>query len=142
NGSSWSDAYVDLQTALAATGSGEIWVAAGTYRPGAAGERTATFSLKSGVALIGGFAGFETSVSQRDVAANETILSGDIDQDDTYGSGWNWWQAGWSFNAGNSYHVVTGSGADASAVLDGFSILAGVGADPLNHRGAGLYVSS
>lgn len=139
-GTSWTDAYVDLQPALASTSSGEVWVAAGTYHPGPAGARTATFALQSGVQLYGGFAGGETSVAQRDVAAHETILSGDINQDDTYGTGLNWWQFNWNGNAGNSYHVVTGTGADATAVLDGFTILAGVGADPANHRGGGLLV--
>jgi len=78
NGSSWQDAYTDLQAALAATSQGEIWVARGTYLPGAVGNPSATFQLKSDVALYGGFAGGETSLSQRDVSANPTILSGDI----------------------------------------------------------------
>ncbi|HEB54003.1 MAG TPA: right-handed parallel beta-helix repeat-containing protein [bacterium] len=142
DGSSWADAYTDLQAALLATNAGEIWVAAGTYRPGVAGDRAATFQLKSGVALYGGFAGGETMLQQRDVATNVTTLSGDIDQNDTYGSGPNWWQFQWTGSLGNSWHVVTGTGVDASAVLDGFHILAGRGDGPNGHPGgAGLLVN-
>ncbi|MFA5252973.1 MAG: hypothetical protein WC454_10375, partial [Phycisphaerae bacterium] len=61
NGSSWADAYKSLQDALAIAAKGdEIWVARGTYKPNQGkqqdkGERTATFTLKSGVAIYGGF---------------------------------------------------------------------------------------
>ncbi len=139
-GASWADAYTDLQTALLATNGGQIWVAQGTYYPGPAGQRGATFQLKSGVALYGGFAGGETALAQRDVAANPTVLSGDIDQNDTYGAGANWWQFAWSGSLGNSYHIVTGSGVDATGVLDGFTILAGRGDGAPYAGGAGLFV--
>ena len=117
NGSSWPDAYNYLQDALAAAVSGdEIWVTEGVYKPDQGvgitpGDWTATFQLKNGVVIYGGFAGVETSLDQCDWKANETILSGDIG---TPGN-----------NSDNSYHVVVGSGTDETAVLDGFTITAG-----------------
>ena len=54
NGTSWANAYIDLSTALGATGSGEIWIAKGTYTPA---TRTSSFVLRSDVAIYGGFSG-------------------------------------------------------------------------------------
>jgi hypothetical protein len=108
NCSSWANACT-LQTALTGALSGdEIWAMAGTHKPTTGTDRTATFQLKNGVALYGGFAGTETARSQRNPAVHVTILSGDIG---TLGN-----------NSDNSYHVVTG--ADG-ATLDGFTITAG-----------------
>ncbi len=115
NGSSWANAYTSLQTALdaAALGAYEIWVAAGTYRPFRSfpvTDPTDTFQLHNNVALYGGFAGTETLRSQRNWQTNVTILNG-------------YW-----FILGNphfAYHVVTGSGTNATAVLDGFTITGG-----------------
>lgn len=112
DGSSWTDAYTALQSALGAALAGDtIWVAAGTYTPTADTDRSATFQLASGVALFGGFAGTESVLSERDWTANLTTLSGDIGTVDVA--------------TDNSYHVVTGSGTDATAVLDGFTIADG-----------------
>src|SRR5574341_1313206 len=93
DGSSWADAFTSLQDALAGAAPGyEIWVAEGVYYPdeGAGqtnGDRAATFQLRDGVAIYGGFAGTETLLSQRDPAAHVTILSGDIGQDDLNADG-------------------------------------------------------
>lgn len=94
-------------------------------------ERRATFQLKSGVAIYGGFAGTETSREDRDWEANPTALSGDLLSNDG---------PNFANNGENSYHVVTGSGIDASAVLDGFTITHG-NADYLNYNdsGGGMY---
>ena len=111
NGASWKDAYTDLQTALANTLSGSIWVARGTYYPTSGTDRLATFTLKNGVKIYGGFVGTETLLTQRNWTTNVTTLSGDIG---TVGVA-----------TDNSYHVVKGSGTDNTAVLDGFTITAG-----------------
>lgn len=138
-GTSWADAYSgpsSLQTALAASVSGDqIWVKAGTYLPSTTGLRTASFTMKTGVAIYGGFAGTETTLAQRDWKANITILSGDLLGNDT---------ATANFTE-NSYHVVLGTGAAVTAVLDGFTVRAGYanGATASNHdKGAGILIVS
>ena len=69
NGTSWTDAYTDLHSALTAAQSGDqIWVAAGRY--------VGNFTLTLEVELYGGFAGTETELAQRDWKINETILDG------------------------------------------------------------------
>ena len=62
-------------------------------------------------AVYSDFARTETPPSERDWATHVTTPSDDTG---TLGAG-----------TDNSYHVVTGSGADATAVLDGFTITGG-----------------
>ncbi|RIK36750.1 MAG: hypothetical protein DCC55_26350 [Chloroflexi bacterium] len=146
-GISWADAFTNLQDALAAAAGceeiEEIWVAGGVYYPDVGGgksdnDRTASFQLKSNLGIYGGFAGGETSRDQRDPAANVTILSGDTDQNDTNTDGnhiaetWN------DIQGNNAYNVVTGSGADSTAVLDGFTITAGKAEGP-STAGGGMF---
>jgi hypothetical protein len=112
DGSSWEDAFVDLQDALAAAATGdEIWVAEGTYEPTPDTDRTAAFHLVNGVGLYGGFAGTETQRSQRDWSLHPSILSGDLG---VAGVG-----------TDNSCHVIDANGTGSSAVLDGFTVTAG-----------------
>ena len=143
NGTSWVDAFNDLQDALDTATSWpgivrEIWVADGAYRPSARTDpldpRTATFQLINGVALYGGFAGGETELAQRDIAANEAVLSGDLAGNDG---------PNFANNDENSYHVVTGSGTDATAILDGFTLTAGNAnsfAQRFGEEGGGMFV--
>ncbi len=118
--SSWTNACT-LQSALSTAASGDdIWVMQGTYIPGT--NRTDAFQLVNNVGVYGGFNGTETALIQRNPAINLTILSGDINGDDTGlvvdGSIQN--------NGDNNYHVVTAnSPAYLYAVLDGFTITAG-----------------
>jgi uncharacterized repeat protein (TIGR01451 family) len=137
---SWPDACT-LQQAIANAVSGdEIWVLEGVHYPGTA--RTDTFTLKNGVAIYGGFAGTETARSGRDWQVNLTILSGDIDNNDTDidGDGIIEPGDGDSLQGANSYHVVTGSFNDSTAVIDGFIITGGQadGTYP-NNTGGGMY---
>ena len=134
DGSSWIHAYNYLQDALAAASVPTvILVAEGIYKPdqttanpNGSGLRTATFQLISGVAIYGGFpAGGCSSWDERDIDAYETILSGDIGTPDV--------------NSDNSYHVVTGSGTDANALLNGFTITRGRANGPSDGTGAGMY---
>ena len=93
NGSSWCDAYVYLQDALAAArASGEsvteIRVAQGTYKPdrGATqtpGDRAGSFELVNGLALRGSCAGCGApDPDYRDISGYPTVLSGDLNGDD------------------------------------------------------------
>ena len=141
DGSSWEDAYKYLQDALAvAVADDQIWVAEGTYKPDAntanpsgTGEREATFQLINGVAIYGGYAGYgQPDPNERDFQLYETILSGDLNRDDVDVSD-PCDLLTEPTRADNSYHVVTGSGTDATAVLDGFTITAG------NANGSGPY---
>jgi len=123
DGSSWPDAYADLQAALtAAQPYDEIWVAAGTYKPTTTTDRTVSFVMKPAVALYGGFVGTEETSDTRNWTANATVLSGDIgavgDASD------------------NSYHVVVGK---FQGVLDGFTITGGNANGTLtNGNGGGM----
>ncbi len=138
NGTSWTDAFAKLQDALAVVGDAEgrirdIWVAAGTYTPGAAGSnRAATFALLSGVGVYGGFDGTETIRDARDPATNKTILSGDLNGNDGPDL----------VNRGdNCLHVVSAAGVNATAILDGFTITGGCADDASfpNNSGAGMF---
>lgn len=81
DGSSWTDAYTELVDALNNySANDEIWVATGTYLPGT--NDAATFFLTTDVKLYGGFAGTESSLDDRVIENNPTILSGDLNNDD------------------------------------------------------------
>jgi len=137
NGTSWTNAFVDLQDALAsAADSNQIWIAAGIYYPDEASAGVATgitnnqqdlsFRLVDGTGIYGGFAGGETNLAQRNVEANVTVLSGDIDQNDsTNADGVITNNPSESIVGSNSYNVVRSDGTGISTLLDGVTITAG-----------------
>lgn len=132
---SWSASTANLQGAinsLSATG-GEVWVAAGTYKPTTSTDRTISFSLKNGVTIYGGFpASGNPGLSERSPASFTTTLSGDIG---VVGS-----------TDDNSYHVIYNPASlslGSTAVLDGFVVTAGnsytADNSNINTKGAGMY---
>ncbi|MFM1803613.1 MAG: hypothetical protein RL136_492 [Planctomycetota bacterium] len=137
SGASWADAYRGkdaLARAMQASTSGdEVWVVRGTYRPTTSSSRLATHTLRSGVAVYGGFVGTERFRDQRDASANPTIVSGDLLGNDANGTN----------IADNSYHLFVASGAGSGALLDGFIIEGGYAnsASPADaNKGAGIIV--
>lgn len=98
DGLSWQTAFKGIKSAVDAANANpavaEIWIKKGTYYPG-----TTPYRSRNGLALYGGFAGTETDLSQRSLALNETVLTGQ-----------------------DSVRVINGAGLDATAVFDGFTI--------------------
>ena len=103
-----------------------FWVARGIYRPSGEKDRNASFILKEGVKLYGGFKGDETSLESRRPEVDVTVLTGDLDGDDKRdGNGAT--PKAEDIVGENSYTVVRSSGCTAAAVLDGFTVCGGIG---------------
>jgi len=140
NGTSWQNAYdgTQLQTAINEPDVSGVYVAAGTYKPTNGTDRTISFHMKNGVAVYGGFAGWEGTVDERNNwgigQVNETILSGDLKDNDGKPS---------EDFAENAYHVVYNSGINSTAIIDGFTITGGnANGDDYAGTGGGIYNSS
>jgi len=124
DGASWATAYRYLQDALAVAGAGDlILIADGIYRPDQAehvdvteGDRTATFGANVNAQLIGGFRGVGHigAPDDRDLSMFETILTGDLAQDD---------DAGFVNRTDNAFHVLSAS--DADPILEGLTVSGG-----------------
>jgi parallel beta-helix repeat protein len=92
-GATWDAAYKTIGAAISAAAvNDELWVAAATY--------SEHVTLKSGVALYGGFAATETLRTQRTPAVNITIIDG----------------------TNNGDAVTIANPASANTVIDGFTI--------------------
>ncbi|MCF8247974.1 MAG: T9SS type A sorting domain-containing protein [Saprospiraceae bacterium] len=134
NGTSWVNAYTSLEAALAGTLTGQVWVAAGTYKPSLP---TVSFVIPGGVSLYGGFAGTETTLGQRNPTANVTRLSGDLLGDDIAGNLT-------TNRTDNALHVIAvGLGLTGSVVIDGFTISGGnTPASGITSSGGGIVALS
>ncbi|MBN2129076.1 MAG: right-handed parallel beta-helix repeat-containing protein [Sedimentisphaerales bacterium] len=128
DGASWASAHPYLQDALARArdvkGGAEIRVAGGVYRPDqgkgqSPGDVHATFELLDYVSIAGGYAGAgAVDPDARDIAAHETILSGDLAGDDG---------PDFANYTNNAQVVVTSTFNAATAVLDGVTVTGGAG---------------
>lgn len=125
SGSSWANALPgsQLQSRLSSIGAGsQVWVAAGTYKPTTTTNRAISFSMRNGVAIYGGFIGTESSPDQRPPTSSSkpssTTLSGDIGTTGLIDD--------------NTYHVISNTKLDSTAILDGFVITQG------NQEGSGF----
>jgi len=143
NGTSWVNAYTDLQMAIDSTSGQDIWVAAGTYYPQSdtSGnyfplnfrEKSFHPRLAGGgnLKLYGGFIGNESLLTQRNPNTNITILSGDLGVVNS--------------NADNAYHIITiHNNSGISKIIDGFEISKG-NADGLGinqDRGGAIYMTN
>ena len=135
SGANWHDAFNEVYDALDVSQPGDnVLVAEGIYKPDTAGlinPREASFAMKNGVMIEGGYAGYgKPDPDARDIELYETILSGDIG---VPGDG-----------SDNCYHVFyhsDGFALNGSAVVDGFTITAGNanGTTVDGRRGGGMY---
>ena len=105
DGTTWATAYTAIQPAIDVAASGdEVWVAMGVY--------TGVITMKTGVALYGGFAGDETARDGRDFRANNTTIDG----------------RKFVNNAQVRASAVTfPATANAATILDGFTVMNGSG---------------
>lgn len=161
DGTSWEKASGDLQKMIdelaAVDASGEVWVAAGEYRPTTqiidGVQYAASFRMRDGIDVYGGFAGTETSKADRLkgdmpwIYTNETVLLGADYENNT---------AAWANNQWNvtssSRHVVwfaPMSGEEdfkSVTVLDGVTIKGGAAnggeglTDFATDKGGGVYM--
>ncbi|MHC4324394.1 MAG: right-handed parallel beta-helix repeat-containing protein, partial [Planctomycetota bacterium] len=145
DGSSWENAYIFLQDALADANSTEkpveIRVAQGIYMPdqGAGitrGDHKVEFKLISAVTVLGGFAGAGVIESDaRNIEVYKTILSGDLAGDDAVVDDPDVLSHE-PTRAENSSIVVLAKGTDETVVLDGVTVTAGYAGMIISHGDA------
>jgi len=142
DGTSWENAYTDIETALAsASDDSELWIAAGNYHPGSLNPNiNSTFAIRHNISIYGGFAGIEVYLEERDPELNLTILSGDIHNDDVINDFTN-------FKSDNTQHVVYVDSLLSLVIIDGLTIKGGHttdnGGGTLYQRaGGGVYALS
>ncbi|MHC4743970.1 MAG: right-handed parallel beta-helix repeat-containing protein, partial [Planctomycetota bacterium] len=144
-GRNWADAFTDLTEALAAVAQTpeveEVRVAQGRYVPSGPTPAAATFLIPADVAVRGGYAGFGAADPDvRDVAACETVLSGDVGENDV--------DIGelddplrHPSRSDNCHHVVKAVAGESTIMLDGFTISGGNAHWGSSESGGGMVVS-
>lgn len=168
DGSSWENASGNLQNMIDELAKnnpqnlpGEVWVAAGTYVPQvqviSGTTYSASFLMRDGISVYGGFAGDESSKQEREVGkmpwnfVNKTILEGSYYEHSK--TSWNESNHKWTLTS-DSRHVVFfsplpsegKSGFGKSTILNGVTIRGGYAqggegvADFMTDRGAGVYM--
>ena len=116
DGTSWADAYTNLQSAINNNPfKDDIWVAQGTYTPSGSG-RESNFFIDSNVKIYGGFNGIETLLEERDFRNNITILNGDVNGNDNTNIAHNE-----ATRYDNLYHIMKLKGNLSDVVIDGFT---------------------
>ncbi|MGB0932025.1 MAG: DUF1565 domain-containing protein, partial [Chitinophagales bacterium] len=151
DGLSWSTAFATLQKAIdEAVANDEIWVAEGTYYPSKESDGTTdsqrefTFFIDFDVKIYGGFPNTGTpTMGDRDWENHKTILSGDLDMDDTDGLTGTALLTNGTRND-NSYTVVRTENLSSTCLINGFFVEGGnanLGSGivtPPNHLGGGM----
>lgn len=138
DGSSWANAFTNLNTAVSSSPAGsQFWVAEGAYTNLTTGNRDlAALTLTDAAQIYGGFKGTETARTARNPQQNPTIITGDINGDDVAGNFT-------SNRTDNLYRVVQIEDAQTNFLLDGFTIRGGhadVTTDHETSRGAAFQV--
>ena len=125
NGTSWTNAYTELSDAMISSPTQDIWVATGTYFPSPTGAITESFVVTGSMSIYGGFEGNETSLDQRNLADNPTILSGDYNGDDQVTVTTNPLAINFVNTSENANRILIGSGVSGTVIIDGFTFQGG-----------------
>jgi hypothetical protein len=132
DGESWTTAYRTIGDAIAQSNTDvmrdQIWIAEGMYPVTTTADRDSTNLITRSIAMYGGFAGDETAITQRDIEANVTTLTGEIGNPNT--------------QADNSYHVLYYTNTLDTNRIDGLHICCGYADQPGFSSGGGLYYAA
>lgn len=145
NGTSWTNAYTDLKTAITNAASGsDLYISGDTFYLPTGSSRANNFTITNkSLSLYGGFPNTgNPTFNQRNITTYRTIVSGDNSKNDvSIGSGIT---SSHSSRTDNAYHVFAISFASGtySVLFDGLTI-SGANANGSNQDlyGAGIYYS-
>ena len=133
NGSTWTNAYTNLKSAIDNNPGRDFWVASGVYVSGNSG-RNNVFALENNQSIYGGFNGTETTLNDRLPSTPKTILSADINGNDDNST--------LSFSnatrSENNHRVIVVNGDNI--ILDGITISGG-NADSSTNSGAAIWIN-